>query len=110
MKPISSTIRDFVAFVIFVDGVAKVRARFRAKEPPRRSTQPRFANARSIRNAIGRARLRQAARLFESTTTPTREQLTTIEAQDILRSSVFGDDPDLETDPELTDPDLVQDT
>ncbi len=75
-----------------------------------RSTQPRFANARSIRNAIDRARLRQAARLFESTTTPTREQLTTIEAQDILRSSVFGDDPDLETDPELTDPDLAQDT
>ena len=31
----------------------------------RRIAQPRFANARSIRNAIDRARLRQAGRLFE---------------------------------------------
>ncbi|MFL5250336.1 MAG: CbbX protein, partial [Myxococcales bacterium] len=30
----------------------------------RRSTQPRFANARSIRNALDRARLRHAKRLF----------------------------------------------
>jgi probable Rubsico expression protein CbbX len=55
----------------------------------RRREQPRFANARSIRNAVDRARLRQAARLFAQDGTPTREQLVTIEAQDILRSSVF---------------------
>ena len=30
----------------------------------RRQTQPHFANARSIRNALDRARLRQASRLF----------------------------------------------
>jgi probable Rubsico expression protein CbbX len=75
-----------------------------------RSTQPRFANARSIRNAIDRARLRQAARLFEATGTPTREQLITIEAQDILQSSVFAENPDLETDPDLADPDRAHDT
>jgi probable Rubsico expression protein CbbX len=55
----------------------------------RRVTQPRFANARSIRNAIDRARLRQAARLFDAAAPLDRRALTTIEAQDILRSSVF---------------------
>ena len=35
-----------------------------------RKTQPHFANARSIRNALDRARLRQANRLFESATGP----------------------------------------
>jgi probable Rubsico expression protein CbbX len=55
----------------------------------RRMAQPRFANARSIRNAIDRARLRQAGRLFELDGVLTREQLVTIEADDILRSSVF---------------------
>ena len=64
---------------------ARLRAHARRPEALQRyvevrSTQPRFANARSIRNAIDRARLRQAARLFERTATPTREQLTTIEA------------------------------
>jgi probable Rubsico expression protein CbbX len=51
--------------------------------------QPRFANARSIRNAIDRARLRQAARLFEQDRALSREDLVKIEAQDIRRSSVF---------------------
>ena len=57
----------------------------------RRSAQPRFANARSIRNAIDRARLRQAGRLFAAPGPLSREQLVTIEAQDILRSSVLAD-------------------
>jgi probable Rubsico expression protein CbbX len=56
----------------------------------RRMAQPRFANARSIRNALDRARLRQADRLFAREGELTREQLATIEADDILRSSVFG--------------------
>ncbi|MEA2250720.1 MAG: hypothetical protein QOG70_962 [Solirubrobacteraceae bacterium] len=56
----------------------------------RRVDQPRFANARSIRNAIDRARLRQAGRLFERSGTPSRDELTAIEAPDILASSVFG--------------------
>jgi probable Rubsico expression protein CbbX len=56
----------------------------------RRREQPRFANARSIRNAIDRARLRQAARLFDLPGPLSRADLETIEARDILRSSVFG--------------------
>jgi hypothetical protein len=52
-------------------------------------SQPRFANARSIRNAIDRARLRQAGRLFGAGQPLTRAQLMTIDAEDILRSSVF---------------------
>jgi probable Rubsico expression protein CbbX len=56
----------------------------------RRMEQPRFANARSIRNAIDRARLRHAARLFDLPGPLSREELMTIEAEDILRSSVFA--------------------
>jgi probable Rubsico expression protein CbbX len=57
----------------------------------RRIARPRFANARSIRNAVDRARLRQAGRLFELERALTRDDLITIEAQDILRSSVFAE-------------------
>ena len=60
----------------------------------RRMRQPRFANARSIRNAIDRARLRQAGRLFELDRDLSRDELITIEADDILKSSVFGDHAD----------------
>ena len=59
----------------------------------RRRGQPRFANARSIRNAIDRARLRHAARLFEHPGPLSRADLMTIEAQDIRASSVFDTDP-----------------
>ena len=56
----------------------------------RRRTQPHFANARSIRNALDRARLRQAVRLFESDAgAVTADQLSTIEAEDIRASRVF---------------------
>jgi probable Rubsico expression protein CbbX len=55
-----------------------------------RRAQPHFANARSIRNALDRIRLRQATRLFGSPTALTREQLTTLQAEDILASRVFG--------------------
>jgi len=52
--------------------------------------QPHFANARSVRNALDRARLRQASRLFaERDRELTRDDLTTIEAQDILASRLF---------------------
>jgi probable Rubsico expression protein CbbX len=57
----------------------------------RRITQPRFANARSIRNAVDRARLRHAARLFERSDALSREELVTIAAEDLLKSSVFGE-------------------
>ncbi len=56
----------------------------------RRKTMEHFANARSIRNALDRARLRQANRLFASTKkTVTKIDLMTIEAEDILASRVF---------------------
>jgi probable Rubsico expression protein CbbX len=56
----------------------------------RRQRRPRFAHGRSIRNAIDRARLRQASRLFESDTSLGRDELTTIEAEDLLKSSIFA--------------------
>jgi probable Rubsico expression protein CbbX len=56
-----------------------------------RKTQPRFSNARSIRNALDRARLRQANRLFERREKSlTRESLTLIEPEDIRASRVFS--------------------
>jgi len=55
----------------------------------RRRRQPNFANARSIRNAFDRARLRQAMRLFESKAPVDRQSLMAIEAADIRASRVF---------------------
>jgi probable Rubsico expression protein CbbX len=56
----------------------------------RRRQQPLFANARSIRNALDRARLRQANRLFSTATGPvTADTLSTICAEDIRASRVF---------------------
>ncbi|HWB56605.1 MAG TPA: CbbX protein [Gaiellaceae bacterium] len=57
----------------------------------RRMHQPRFANARSVRNAIDRARLRQASRLFDEGGTLTRDQLVRIEPEDLLKSRVFSE-------------------
>ena len=55
-----------------------------------RMHQPLFANARSIRNALDRARMRQANRIFESNTgLLTKSDLVTIEASDIRQSRVF---------------------
>jgi len=54
-----------------------------------RKQQPHFANARSIRNALDRIRLRHATRLFGSTEALSREQLATLQAEDILASRVF---------------------
>jgi hypothetical protein len=57
---------------------------------PLRMKLEHFANARSIRNALDRARLRQANRLFASGGRQlTRMDLITIEAEDILVSRVF---------------------
>jgi hypothetical protein len=56
----------------------------------RRMVQPRFANARSIRNALDRARLRQANRLFAGRRAPAdRAALEMISAVDIRASRVF---------------------
>ena len=67
----------------------------------RRMRRPRFAQARSERNGIERARLRHANRIYEMVrggTEPTIEMLSQIEAQDILKSSVF--EGDRRTEPE----------
>jgi probable Rubsico expression protein CbbX len=57
---------------------------------PLRMQRPHFANARSIRNALDRARLRQANRLFaQSGRQVTREELMTIEGEDLRASRVF---------------------
>jgi len=56
-----------------------------------RITQPNFANARSVRNALDRARLRQANRLMaKAQGTLTKQDLMMIEAEDIASSRVFG--------------------
>jgi probable Rubsico expression protein CbbX len=56
-----------------------------------RMRQPHFANARSIRNALDRARLRQAMRLFESRARPLgASDLMTLEAEEIRASRVFS--------------------
>lgn len=56
----------------------------------KRREQPHFANARSIRNALDRARLRQAMRLFETADGPLdADALSTIDAPDIYASRVF---------------------
>ena len=60
---------------------------------PLRRVQPLFANARSLRNALDRARLRQANRLFaKGDRELTLEAITTIEAEDIRQSRVFQRD------------------
>ncbi|MCB1520415.1 MAG: CbbX protein [Hyphomicrobiaceae bacterium] len=78
---------------MFDDAAAKAFAEYITM----RRSQPHFANARSIRNALDRARLRQANRLFESATGPVdAKALSTISEVDIRKSRVFSgglDDP-----------------
>jgi probable Rubsico expression protein CbbX len=54
-----------------------------------RKNQPLFANARSIRNALDRARLRQANRMFAGPQPVAAEMLSIIDAPDIRASRVF---------------------
>ena len=58
---------------------------------PRRKAQPLFANARSIRNALDRARLRQASRQLAAGTVRIAD-LMSIDAPDLLASRVFATD------------------
>jgi probable Rubsico expression protein CbbX len=58
----------------------------------KRKEKPLFANARSVKNALDRARMRQANRIFESRgQVLTKKELVNIEADDILQSTVFND-------------------
>ncbi len=72
----------------------------------RRMHMPRFSNARSVRNAIDRARLRQANRLVAKGGRISKMDLMTIEAEDILASRVFTENI---SDDEQR-PDMPQDT
>nr|YP_010443653.1 CbbX [Merotricha bacillata]UTE94540.1 CbbX [Merotricha bacillata] len=66
------------AEIVFLDYIKK------------RMQKPLFANARSIRNALDRARMRQANRIFESADRIlTKADLVTIVPEDILKSSLF---------------------
>jgi probable Rubsico expression protein CbbX len=56
-----------------------------------RQSQPRFANARSVRNAVERARLRHANRLADQSTAPlSKDDLMRLEPEDFLASRVFS--------------------
>jgi probable Rubsico expression protein CbbX len=56
-----------------------------------RMKQPHFANARSVRNAIDRIKLRQAARLVHQGGMVPLQDLTRIDASDVRKSRVFTD-------------------
>ena len=59
----------------------------------KRMKLPHFANARSIRNAIDRARMRQANRIFSSKNKIlTKVDLVTIQSEDILKSRLFSNE------------------
>ena len=58
-----------------------------------RMSQPRFANARSIRNAIDRLRLRQARRLVTAGGSIVRDDLMEISDSDVRASRVFNEAP-----------------
>jgi len=57
-----------------------------------RKEQPLFANARSIKNAIDRARMRQANRIFESNSDIelTKANIVTLDVKDFLQSRIFN--------------------
>jgi probable Rubsico expression protein CbbX len=57
----------------------------------RRMAQPRFANARSVRNALERARLRQASRLMAAAGPVRMGDLMSLEPEDFLASRVFDE-------------------
>ncbi|WP_194833372.1 AAA family ATPase [Nocardia sp. XZ_19_369] len=76
------------------------RENFRFDEPAQtafaeylalRMTRPRFSNARSVRNALDRCRLRQAKRLVELRRPLRKTDLITLTDQDVYGSSVFTD-------------------
>jgi hypothetical protein len=55
-----------------------------------RQQQPHFANARSVRNAIDRARMRQANRMFNAgDKVLTKADLVTLQPEDFLKSRLF---------------------
>ena len=56
----------------------------------KRKEKPLFANARSIKNALDRARMRQANRIFDSRgQVLTKKDLVNLESEDFLQSTIF---------------------
>ncbi|GFG55656.1 CbbX protein [Mycolicibacterium agri] len=88
LEQIAVLMTEQLGYTLSAGGREALRAYLR-----RRIEQPWFANARSVRNAVERARLRHARRLVANTDTLVGLQsLTTIEAEDLLASRVFDDD------------------
>jgi probable Rubsico expression protein CbbX len=74
----------------FDDGLEGARAVFE-QYLQLRMRQPHFANARSVRNALDRARLRQASRLFaQAEVAHSAQDLSTLSAADIRASRLFA--------------------
>ena len=65
------------------------RAAF-AEYIPLRRAQPHFANARSIRNALDRMRLRLAHRVFSAEPLVSRDDLMTIREADVRASRIYA--------------------
>ncbi|RMI33355.1 AAA family ATPase [Nocardia stercoris] len=65
-----------------------------------RMPRPRFANARSVRNALDRCRLRQANRLVGLHRPVSRDDLMTLTVTDVEGSSVFAAGPATESTPD----------
>ncbi|HUH70247.1 MAG TPA: CbbX protein [Mycobacterium sp.] len=87
LEQIAALMTEQLEYTFSADGRAALRQYLH-----RRIGQPWFANARSVRNAIERARLRHARRLLEDTDPRVDlAALTTIEAADLLASRVFDD-------------------
>ena len=59
----------------------------------RRIPQPHFANARSVRNALDRAKLRQASRLVRNGGLVTSDELARIDESDVRQSRLFAEPP-----------------
>ena len=64
----------------------------------RRMAQPHFANARSVRNAVDRAKLRQANRLLQRGGSVPEAELARLDAADIRQSRVFRDEAEARND------------
>jgi AAA lid domain len=85
LEAIASRMLESMQYRLSSSGVSALRDYL-----PLRMRQEHFANARSMRNALDRARLRQANRLIAcSGSKLTREELMTIEGEDIRSSRVF---------------------
>jgi probable Rubsico expression protein CbbX len=86
LEAIAQRMLDSMQYRLSDDGLQALRDYI-----PLRMQQPHFANARSIRNALDRARLRQANRLFaQAGRELSREELMTIEGEDLRASRVFS--------------------